>query len=460
MPRYWRDLVTNLPVDSVPSVEPTATAPAKSMNLWSVAALGIGSMVGAGIFALLGQAALAAGNKVYIAFLIGGVIALLSGYSYARLGARYPGSGGVILFFNQAFPSHVAAGAMSLLYLITLTITVAMVARAFGAYASRLFLGDDAPGLAVSLLASAIVIALTLLNVVAAGLVGRAEVVLVGIKLSILVLLLIAGLKTLDPDMLTAGRSVGILELLGSVGLTFFAYAGYGIMANAAGSVAAPERTIPRAIFLAIGTVIVLYIGLALVVLGNVSAEDLALFADTAVAQAAEPVLGRAGFVLVSIAALLATASAINATLFSAINISRGLVSLGQLPETFAHPILRQGTIGLLGIVAIILILANLLNLGAIATIASATFLITYLAVFVAHWRLRPEAGGNPLLILLGLAMMGVIFVAFLISVIQTQPAALVLLALVLVASLIAEWMTQHRAGQPRPLAPGAPQPK
>lgn len=75
----------------------------RSMSLWSVAALGIGSMVGAGIFALLGQAALAAGKDVYLSFLIGGAAALLSGYSYAKLAARYPSSGGIMEYFNRAF---------------------------------------------------------------------------------------------------------------------------------------------------------------------------------------------------------------------------------------------------------------------------------------------------------------------------------------------------------------------
>jgi amino acid transporter len=418
-----------------------------TMSVWSVAALGIGSMVGAGIFALLGQAALMAGKDVYLAFLIGGVAALLSGYSYAKLAARYPSAGGIMEYFNRAFPSRVASGALSVIYLITLVVTVAMIAKTFGAYGSRLFFGDHAPKLVEDGFGSAVVILLTVVNMVGGSAVGRAELVLVGIKLTILVVLMLAGLPTIDPRMLTSGVSVPVPTLLASVGLTFFAYAGYGMMANAAESVPDPGKTIPRAIFLAILVVILLYVGLAVVVLGNVSAEELSRFADTAVAQAARPVLGHFGFVIVSVGALLATASAINATLFSALAISKGLAAEGQLPGLFATPFWREGTRGLVWSAAAILVMVNLLNLGAIANIAGATFLISYIAVFVAHWRLRHEAGGSRLVILAGLALMGVVLVAFLVSLYRTQPLAIVLTVAFVGGSAALEWFVTRGSG-------------
>jgi amino acid transporter len=85
-----------------------------TMNIWSVTALGIGAMVGAGIFALLGVVALDAGDETYIAFLLGGIIAMLSGYSYAKLSARYPDSGGIVEFFEQAFGVGRLSGSLSL----------------------------------------------------------------------------------------------------------------------------------------------------------------------------------------------------------------------------------------------------------------------------------------------------------------------------------------------------------
>ncbi|HRZ02616.1 MAG TPA: hypothetical protein P5024_13735 [Burkholderiaceae bacterium] len=103
---------------------------AKAMNVWSVAALGIGSMIGAGVFALLGQVALLVRGETWVAFAIGGVVAIFSGYSYARLGARYSGPGGIIDYFRLGLASPLIARALSMLYLVTLVLTVAMVARA------------------------------------------------------------------------------------------------------------------------------------------------------------------------------------------------------------------------------------------------------------------------------------------------------------------------------------------
>ncbi len=399
-------------------------APRPSMTLWSVAALGIGSMVGAGIFALLGQAALVAHQDTWISFALGGVVALLSGHSYGRLAARFPTQGGIVDYFYLGFSSKIVSGALSLLYLVTLAVTIAMVARTFGAYAAALSLGPGHSRLAVDTFASFAIIALTGLNLVGAAAVGRAELTLVLIKLAILALLMIAGAITLSSSLLHAHGHVPAGSLLSSVGLTFFAYAGYGMMANAAGSVSDPVKTIPRAITLAILVAAFLYVGLALVVLGNVTPAILAADADTAVAQAARPVLGTLGFTIVSIGALLATSSAINATLFSGLTIARALAEKRQLPPAFDQPAWGQGTKGLFWSVAGILVMTNWLDLSAIANIASATFLICYLAVFVAHWRLRALTGAHGAIILVGFLAMALVFASFMTSVWQSQPVA------------------------------------
>lgn len=414
------------------------------MTLWSVAALGIGSMVGAGIFALLGQAALVAHQDTWLSFVIGGAVALLSGHSYGKLAARFPTPGGIIDYFYLGFPSKIFSGALSLLYLITLAVTVAMVARTFGAYAAVLSFGSSHGQMAVNIFASAAIIALTLLNLVGSGAVGKAELVLVLIKLAILTVLMAVGAMTITPSMLDVHGHVPPASLLSSVGLTFFAYAGYGMMANAAGEVDAPEKTIPRAITLAILVAAFLYIGLAVVVLGNVSPQELAAEADTAVAQAARPVLGHAGFIIVSIGALLATSSAINATLFSGLNIARSLAQKGQLPALFDAPVWGQGTKGLLWSVGGILLMTNLLDLGAIANIASATFLISYLAVFIAHWRLRGQTGASGTMIALGFVAMAVVFVSFMISVWQSQPVATGLIVAFVAGSLLMQAVIQR----------------
>lgn len=105
----------------------------KPLGLWNVVSIGIGAMVGAGIFALLGQAALLMEASTWVAFAFGGIVAMFSGYAYARLGASYPSNGGIIDFFRRGLGNGVFSLALSLLYLLTLAVSIAMVARAFGA---------------------------------------------------------------------------------------------------------------------------------------------------------------------------------------------------------------------------------------------------------------------------------------------------------------------------------------
>lgn len=420
-----------------------------AMNLWSVAALGIGSMVGAGIFALLGQAALIAGREVFLSFLIGGVIALLAGNSLARLSARFPGRGGLVDYLAEAFPRGIFAGTLSLVYLVTLIVSVAVVGKSFGAYAAQLALGDAAGTWAANALAVSMVLAVACINVVGSGAVGRTEIALVVIKLAILLLLIVASLSAFDPRLVTQGPSVGVTTLTASVGLTFFAYAGFGMMTNAAASVADPQKVMPRAIFLAISLVILLYLALALVILGNLPAEQLAHYADTAVAAAARPVLGQAGYTIVALGGLLATASAANATLFSILNLNSDLAQDGKLPHDFARPLLRVPR-GFLFAVAGALALILGFPLGAIAKLAGITFLIVYLAVFAAHWRLRHAAGGGRLAIILGALAMGGVLLGSAVNLGRERPAGLVLIGAMLVCCAAGEWLLERRANAAR----------
>ena len=395
---------------------PVSASKNKSLSIFNVAALGIGAMVGAGIFALLGQAALLVHSATWLSFAAGGVIALFSGYAYSCLGAFYPSRGGIIDFFRHGLPSTTLANMVSLLYLVTLALTIAMVARAFGAYALQLFHEHSTSNGLQEAYAGGIILVLALVNMASSNAVGRTELVLVAIKLGILLVLIAAGLMTIKPQLLQIHQAPSTNEFLSSVGMTFFAYAGFGMMANASDKVANPRRTMPRAFMIAICLTIVLYILLSLVLLGNVSAADLAKYADTAVAQAAYPILGRLGFTVVSIGALLATASAINATLFSAFNIMYSMGDNKTLPALFKQTLWHQATYGNVLAVLAVLILAIALNLNSLANVASATFLICYLAVFVVAWRLRHKINASPVLVLLGMILMLLVFIGFMSS--------------------------------------------
>lgn len=420
----------------------------RQISVLSVMAMGIGSMVGAGIFSLMGQAALAAGDWVCLSFILGGAAALLSGLSYGRLGARYPTAGGILAYFNTAFGPGVIAGGLGIIYYATLAITISMVAQAFGAYGSSLL---QLAGWAVQpgWLAAGIIVLLGFLNLLGAGIVGKAEIWLVFIKLGILLLLLGAGLPGLETAHARLGGN-GLSHaagLPGSVGLTFFAYAGYGMMANAAPNLANPQKELPRAIIGAIAFVAVLYVLLSLVITRQISPQELAEHADTAVAAAAAPLLGKAGYICVTVAALVATASAINATLFSMLRIANALGQRGEANRFFATRIWKEGSWGYLLTLALCLMMALLLNLAETASVAGGTFLISYLAVYAAHWKLRRETATPGWHIIPGFVLMLVVFIGFMSSLSRSAPLLPALILGVVAAGFLLEWVVQRTKG-------------
>lgn len=427
-----------------------------TIGLWGIAALGVGSMIGAGIFALLGQATLLAGRGVVVSFILAGVVALFSGYSYARLAVRYPTSGGILDYFTQGLPSRTLAGALSLMYLITLAVSTSMVAKTFGSYAFILLerfalpLGREA---LVNICASGVIAFMMLINLIGADAVGKAENLIVGSKLLILFCLMAVGLYTLDMQQYQMEPSRSVMPVLGSVGLTFFAFAGFGMMTNAAAETQHPEKTIPRAIFLAIGTVMVIYLGLAVVVLGNLAPEELIIYRDTAIAHAAKPVLGNAGFVIVSFAALLATSSAINAMIFSSMRIAAAMAERNQLPAAFGAAVWGKGTRGFLLAVVGVIVMTNLLDLGAVANIASATFLLSYCAVIICHWRLRRETKSSAAIILTGLASILFVLGVFGVNLAQSSPYSLLFVGVFVFLSFATETILARRASH----QPGKP---
>src|SRR5215468_7009474 len=170
------------------------------IGLVAAVSIGIGGMVGAGIFSILGVVAQAAGNAMWISFAIGGVVALLSTYSYAKLGATFPSAGGAVHFLVKSFGDGVLAGGFNLFMWAGYIISLALYATAFGGYAATFVTTTPSPVLLKSL-AIAVVVLLTLVNALGAGFMGRWETVIVAVKLAILVLF-----AAVDP--VRSGRAV------------------------------------------------------------------------------------------------------------------------------------------------------------------------------------------------------------------------------------------------------------
>ena len=389
------------------------------MNLMSLISLGIGSIFGAGIFALLGQVVLQAGDKTYWTFIIAGIAALFSGYSYAKLAAVYPHSGGLSDYFHAAFKNKWISGSLTLIYMLTSAITISMMAKSFGIYAAKYFTAVPDHGQMVNVYASILIIGLALLNMMGATDVGWTEILLVAIKFIILSALATAALWNFDFGVQTHSAHPTVIGFLGTIGITFFAFAGYGVITNAAADVKNPQTTIRRGIFLTLIIVTILYLLLAFVILNYIPEEELHQNADIAVAVAAKKLLGAWGYELMYVAAVFAFISGINATFFSIFRISRSLGEQKILPHFYVQKFWRHGTFGNLLTSTLILLATLYFNFSAIVNLASAAYLVSYLGVFAANWQLRRETKSSAALILIGAALMIFILIAFIISIVS-----------------------------------------
>jgi len=365
-----------------------------SLGFWSVVAIGIGGMVGGGIFAVLGLAVQLAQGGTPLAFLLAGLVALITSGSYARLSVAFPSPGGTVEFLNQAFGSGLITGGLNILLWLSYVVMLSLYAYAFGSYGASFFPGPHAV-LWKHVFISGIVIALTALNVLGAAAVGEMEDWIVGFKIVILVVFILTGGWSIDLDRLQPAAWSDPLQLMAGGMVIFVAYEGFELIANTACDVKDARRLIPRAYFTAVGFVVLLYVLVSAVTVGNLSLAEIASAKDYALAAAATPFLGRAGFALVGIAALLSTGSAINATLYGTSRISYVIARDGELPEELERKIWNQPLEGLFITSGLTLLAANFLDLSSISTMGSAGFLLIFAAVNAANVRLSAGMRGH-----------------------------------------------------------------
>jgi len=426
-----------------------ASPPTRSFTVRQAAFIGVGAMVGAGIFSLLGAAGEVAGAAVWVSFLIAGGIALLQGYSFAKLGARYPSAGGFLEYVAQAFGrSHVATVTAWLTYFANAIVT-AMVAVSFGSYASAMFT-DGSAGWAKAF-GALIVVVMTFVNVVGSTLVARVQGAIVFIVVGILTFFAIVTLANMDPSLLAPAHYPGVQEIVSSVALTFFAFLGFGIITFTARDLPDPSRQLPRAMYLALAIATLVYVAIALGVFGTLTVGEVIASGATAIAEAAKPVLGDWGYRLMSVTALFATAGATNAGLYPAQGVSEELASTGQFPSSFGRRIRGRVSVGLL--VAAILILALVLgsDLSAIASLGSAVALLIFAFVTAAHLRVYRQTGAKLGVLILALTLIVITLITFVFTTLIHEPASMWTLVGILVVSagLDLWWSWRRSSGRP-----------
>ena len=376
----------------------------RKVGYWEATTIGIGGMVGGGIFAVLGLSVDLAHGGAPLAFLIAGVVALVTAYSYTRLSVTFPSQGGTVVFLDRAFGPGLFTGSANILLWISYMVMLSLYAYAFGSYGASL-LPADLQVAGKHVLISASVIVITVLNLFSARLIGEAEDAIVLVKLLILGVFIAAGIGGVDTARLAVSAWSPPLHLVAGGMIIFLAYEGFELIANTAGDVRDPARTLPRAFYSAVIFVIVLYVLVAVVTVGTLPVEKLVAARDYALAEAAKPFLGQACFTLIAVAALLSTASAINATTYGAARLSYMIAKDGELPAVLERKLWNKPVEGLLITSGVTLLVANLVDLSSLSTMGSAGFLVIFAAVNAANARLANNTGSRRWLSLAGVAL-------------------------------------------------------
>ena len=224
---------------------------------------------------------------------------------------------------------------------------------------------------------------------------ARVSSIVVFIVVGILAVFAVVTIANANPALLAPSTYPGVRDIVSAVALTFFAFLGFGVVTFTARDLADPVRELPRAMAIAIGIAATIYIAVSLGVFGTLTVPEVVAAGPTAIAVAAQPVLGQAGYWLMTVTALFATAGATNAGLYPATGLSDHLASTGQFPDLMARRIGGVAPAGLVIAAAGIILLVVLFDLSAVASIGSAVALGIFALVTIGHLRIRADTRAN-----------------------------------------------------------------
>ena len=414
------------------------------ISLTGAISIGIGGMVGGGIFAVLGLSVSLAQGGVPVSFLVAGLIAFLTAYSYAKLSIAYPDSGGTVRFINEGFGTGVFSGGLNNMLWVSYIIMLALYGSAFGSYASSLISITGNTVIDQKIFIAAIILISTFINYYSIKIVGEVESIAVIIKLFILLVFVAAGFWGLSSNenfgQLNMENWESPLQLVAAGMVIFVAYEGFELIANSAPEITNPKKNISRAYYFSVGFVILLYLAIAVVTVGSLDFAAIATAQDYALAEAAKPKFGQAGFTIIAIAAIISTFSAINATLLGGSRVNYEVAEDKELPSEFTRTLWGK-PIGLAIISATSVLLAVSVDLESISTSGSVGFLLIFAMVNLVGYKKAKEINGKKIISLFAAILCFAAFVILLIQQLETSPVGIYIAIGVFTSCFIAEYI-------------------
>jgi len=359
----------------------------RHMGLFGTTMYGIGLILGAGIYVLLGQAAGIAGNVVWISFVFGAIAAVFSGLSYAELSSMFPKSAAEFLFVKNAFKNNFLAFIIGWMTLFTSIISASTVALGFGGYLTGFF------GAPIVLSAVSLIALLSLINFIGIRESSRANIVFTLIEASGLILIIYLGFTYTGTEPVNYFESAaGLSGISIAFVLIFFAFIGFEDIVNIAEEMKNPKKVLPRAIILSISITATIYILVSLAAIQVLNWQELGSSLSP-LADVAKKILGNNGQFILSIIALFATANTVLIILLAGSRIIYGMAAQHALPLLWSriHYKTKTPWIAVLGIMITSIIFSFLGNIATVANISvffiAITFAMVNLSVILLRYR-------------------------------------------------------------------------
>ncbi|GAX86967.1 conserved hypothetical protein [Lebetimonas natsushimae] len=374
----------------------------KALGFKELLAIGIGGMIGGGIFTILGISVSVAGFLAPFAIALGGIIALFAGYAYVKLGVYYKDEGATYAFFKRTFSnSHLAAAIIGWYTVFGYISTIALYAYTFSSYSISLFsFGENE--LIRKIIAILIVWVFAAINLWSVRGMGEVEDFIVYLKLFILIIISLilfcfskydfhSFITVLSSDF----KNTPFLNILMVSSVTFVAYEGFQLIINGVKDMEEPDKNIPKAIYSAIFIVCLIYFVIALASVIAIEKYDLIRNKEAALAVGMKSIVGEWGGVLVIFSAVLATSSAINSTLFGSSRQLARIADDGYMPKILSF---RKGTIPTYAIITMAFVASLLIIIGSLRLIlefGSITFLLVSFLMSLANFKIRDKTNSS-----------------------------------------------------------------
>jgi amino acid transporter len=391
-----------------------------SLTLKGAVALGTGVMIGAGIFALLGQVAELSGTWFPYIFILGAIISGFSAYSYIKVSNVYPSAGGIAMILMKAYGKTTLTASASVLMALSMIINESLVARTFGTYTLQLFDLTNKE-LWVPVLGVALLILAYIINVSGNKVIGKTSQFMAVIKVVGIIVFAIGGLWAAQftiSDILPSSSDVNnysAASYIGAIALSILAYKGFTTITNSGGEITKPHKNVGRSIIISLIICTIVYFLVAISVNSSLTISEIVKAKDYSLAAAARPAFGKFGLYFTVGIAIIATISGVIASIFAVSRMTAMLTDMKLIPHSHLG---MSGSIQkhmLIYVVVIAIILTIFFDLSRIASIGAIFYLVMDMII---HWgvfkHLRKEVKANGVILISALVLDLIVLLAFL----------------------------------------------